>query len=382
MLHGSRRLRTCQERKDQTLDSRERVHAALNHQRTDRVPIWFWFHPETLAKLAAALEIPPVAVADALGDDIRQTWVGNNHAMEGVQHDREGEGHTDPWGIRWVRQGAFNQVERSPLAGASEEEILRYSFPYGHTDDLLSNMHAVLALPGHRFIGCDISPCLLELMFRVRGMEPALMDLATSPGTSRAFLANAANFSIHLAEQACARFPLDWLWTGDDVGSQRAMIISPQRWREMIAPQLARIFAAGRTRGVRIAYHSCGSIRPIIPDLIAMGLDVLNPVQGNCPGMDPADLKREYGKELCFMGGLDTQHLLPEGTPQEVFRATRELIDVMTEGGGGFILAASHTVPPETPLENIFAMYKAAGVTRQEIQDAAADIRSKGRKPS
>jgi uroporphyrinogen decarboxylase len=81
------------------------------------------------------------------------------------------------------------------------------------------------------------------------------------------------------------------------------------------------------------------------------------------------------------MGGLDTQHLLPEGRPEEVFRATKELIDLMTDGGGGYILAASHTVPPETPLENIFAMYGAAGVTRQQIQDNAADIRAREGKP-
>jgi uroporphyrinogen decarboxylase len=297
--------------------------------------------------------------------------------MEGVVHECEGERHTDPWGIRWIRQGGFNQVEISPLADAGEEEILQYAFPYGHTDELLSAMDAVLASPGRRFIGCDISPCLLELMFRVRGMEGALLDLAASPETSRAFLEMASDFSIHLARQACARFPLDWLWTGDDVGSQRSMIISPQRWRDMIGPQLARIVSAGKSAGVLVAYHSCGSIRPIIPDLIAMGLDVLNPIQGNCPGMDPAELKREFGKKLSFMGGLDTQHLLPEGSAEEVFRATKELIEVMTGDGGGYILAASHTVPPETPLENIFAMYEAAGVTLEQIRDNAADIRGR-----
>jgi uroporphyrinogen decarboxylase len=157
------------------------------------------------------------------------------------------------------------------------------------------------------------------------------------------------------------------------------MMISPQRWREMIGPQLARIIAAGKSRGVRVAYHSCGSIRPIIPDLIAMELDVLNPIQCNCPGMDAAELKREFGRELSFMGGLDTQHLLPEGTPGEVFRATKELIDIMA-AGGGYILAASHSVPPETPLDNIFAMYAAAGVSLQQIQDNAANIRARGAK--
>ncbi len=353
----------------------------MNRRTTDRVPVWFWFHPETTRQLAAALEIPPARVAEAMGDDIRQTWVGNNNAMEGIVHEHEGEGHTDPWGIRWVRQGGFNQVAESPLAGATEEEVLAYAFPYGHADDLLSSMVPVAGSAGDRFIGCDISPCLLELMFRVRGMEQALLDLAADADTSRAFLRKAADFSIHLAGRACAQFPLDWLWTGDDVGSQRAMIISPGRWRDMIGPELARIIAAGKARGVRVAYHSCGSIRPIIPDLIAMGLDVLNPIQGNCPGMDPAELKREFGKHLSFMGGLDTQHLLPEGTKDDVYGATKNLIDVMTDGGGGFILAASHTVPPETPLENIFAMYEAAGIPRARIEDTAAGIRAGGTAP-
>ena len=348
----------------------------MKRERTDRVPIWFWFHPETTRTLAATLGVPVSSVADALGDDIRQTWVGNNHAMEGIVHDREGEGHTDPWGIRWVRQGGFNQVEKSPLANATDEEMTAYEFPYGHADELLSGMEVVVRAPGRKFIGCDISPCLLELMFRVRGMEGALLDIAASPESSGAFLRKAADFSIDIAGRALDRFPLDWLWTGDDVGGQRSMMISPQKWRAMIGPQLARIFSVGKTRGVPVAYHSCGSIRPIIPDLVEMGLDVLNPIQSNCPGMDPGELKREFGKSLSFMGGLDTQQLLPNGTPEEVYRATKHLVDVMTDGGGGFILAASHTVPPETPLENIFAMYAAAGVSGEEIRDNAATIRA------
>jgi uroporphyrinogen decarboxylase len=108
-----------------------------------------------------------------------------------------------------------------------------------------------------------------------------------------------------------------------------------------------------------------------------MGLDVLNPVQSNCPGMDPLELKREFGAELAFMGGVDTQELLPNGTAAQVRRATRRLIDGMTAGGGGYILAASHSIPPETPDANLFAMYEEAGVTREEIFDRAAGIRAK-----
>jgi len=349
----------------------------MRRQTADRVPVWMWFHPETTRRLAEALGVPPASVADALGDDIRQRWVGNNHPMEGIVHEREGETHTDPWGITWIRQGAFNQVQRSPLAGATEDALAAYEFPYGATAELLSQMDAVLGTAGDRFIGCDISPCLLELMFRVRGMEEALLDIASAPAAARAFLTGAADFAIHLAHEACTRFPLDWLWTGDDVGSQRSMIVSPRQWRLLIGPELARIIAAGKSHGLPVAYHSCGAIREIIPDLIGMGLDVLNPIQSNCPGMSPPDLKREFGASLTFMGGVDTQELLPRGTRTEVFAATRALIEAMTVDGGGYILAASHSVPPETPLENIFAMYEAAGVTREQIEDNAADIRGK-----
>ena len=117
--------------------------------------------------------------------------------------------------------------------------------------------------------------------------------------------------------------------------------------------------------------------RPIIPDLVDMGLDILNPpVQCNCPGMDAAELKHDFGVALTFMGGVDTQEILPHGTVDEVRRATRELIDTMTGNGGGYILAASHTIPPETPIENIFAMYHEAGVTREEAFDRASQVRA------
>ena len=131
-----------------------------------------------------------------------------------------------------------------------------------------------------------------------------------------------------------------------------------------------------------MAHHCCGAMRPIIPDLIEIGMDLLNPVQANCPGMDPLDLKAEFGDELAFMGGIDTQELLPNGSAAEVYGAALRLIEGMTTGGGGYILAASHSVPPETPFDNIFAMYEAAGLMRTEIFDRAADVRSGVRSPA
>lgn len=358
------------------MTSKERVHAALRREPVDRLPIWMWYHPDTARRLAEELEIPQALVAEALGDDIRQTWVGGNHAMEGIVHEHEGEGHVDVWGIDWVRIGFFNQIRKNPLRGASEEEVRAYRYPYDQIDDLLSNMDPVLEQKDRYFIGCDISPCLFEMVYRVRGMDDAFLDLAESPKLSRFMIEEAAAFSLALAKAVCSRLPIDWLWSGDDVAGQQNLMMSPATWRREIKPHLARIMNEAKSRDIWMAHHCCGAMRPIIPDLIEIGMDVLNPIQANCPGMAPLDLKAEFGEKLAFMGGIDTQELLPNGSAEEVYRETRRLVDGMTEGGGGYILAASHAVPPETPFDNIFAMYEAAGVAKEEIYDRAADLRA------
>ena len=365
-----------------SMTSKERVHAALRREPVDRVPIWMWYHPITIRRLSELLEIPSARVVEALGDDIRQTWVGGNHAMEGIVHEHEGEGHTDVWGIDWVKIGHFNQIRTNPLRGAGEESVRAYRYPHDQIEDLLTNMDPVLAEGNRYFIGCDISPCLFEMVYRVRGMDDAFLDLAESPDLARFMIKEAAEFATALAEAVCGRMPIDWLWSGDDVAGQQNLMMSPATWREMIKPHLARIMRAAKSRGIWMAHHCCGAMRPIIPDLIEIGMDVLNPVQANCPGMDPLDLKAEFGDELAFMGGIDTQELLPNGSAAEVYGATLRLIEGMTTGGGGYVLAASHSVPPETPFDNIFAMYEAAGVTRTEIFDRAADVRSGVRSPA
>jgi uroporphyrinogen decarboxylase len=361
---------------------KQRVHAALAREPVDRVPVFLWFHPDTARRLARLLDIPASEVGAAMGDDVRMTWVNNNWAMEGIVHEREGGSHTDFWGITWRREGAFNQPVRFPLAGAAREAVLAYRFPEDRIDFLLGLMQPVLAERQRYFVGCDVSPCAFEMYGRLRGLEDAMADIVADPPLAGTMLARCAGFALKLARHACAELPLDWLWCGDDVAGQRSMVMSPEAWRELIKPLMAELFAEGKRHGLWVAHHCCGALGPIIPDLVEIGLDVLNPVQAGCPGMDPLELKREFGDRISFMGGVDTQGLLPFARADEVRRSVERLIEGMAapvggRGPGGYILAGSHTIPPETPDGNIFAVYEAAGISRQEIFDRAADIRAR-----
>ncbi len=357
------------------MDHKTRLLGALHRQPVDRVPVFMWFHPNTAEHLAALLEIPAAFVGEAMGNDVQQTWVNNNYAMEGITHPQDGEWHVDEWGIRWVKRYFFNQIEGFPLDQADREGILAYRFPERSLPDLLGRMQPLVEDRRDFFIGCDISPCAFEMYWRLRSMQNAMLDMAADPDLAWTMLGRCADFAITLGEAACQAYDLDWLWTGDDVAWQGGMLFSPRLWRELIKPHLERVFQVGKRRGLPVAYHCCGALRPIIPDLIEIGMDVLNPLQANCPGMDPLELKREFGSAISFMGGLDTQDLLPNGSPADVRGGVARLIEDMTSDGGGYILAASHTIPPETPDANIFALYAEAGISREEIFDRAAEIR-------
>ncbi len=154
---------------------------------------------------------------------------------------------------------------------------------------------------------------------------------------------------------------VDVIWLGDDVGNQDRMMISNDLWRRFLKPRMAKLFKELKAinPGVLIAYHSCGFIEPIIPELIEMGLDVLDPIQPLAAGMDAESLKKQFGDRLAFHGGIDEQDLLPFGTAEDVRRETRRVIDVLDDGGG-YIMCAAHAIQPDTPVENVMAMYETA----------------------
>jgi uroporphyrinogen decarboxylase len=170
------------------------------------------------------------------------------------------------------------------------------------------------------------------------------------------------DFYVGLAERVmvAAGSRIDLIWTSDDIAHQHGAIVSQRMWRQLIAPHHERLNRRIHELGARVMYHSCGAVRPFISGLVEIGVDVLEVLQFSARGMDPADIKASFGKQLCFHGGMDVQSTLPRGSVEEVRRVTRERIEVLSQGGG-YVLAPTHNVQVDTPPQNIVAMYSEAG---------------------
>lgn len=356
---------------------RERVWAALHHEVPDRCPMQISFTPEFAQRLRADLARRealaavggdpqrahnphgggnPYDLERALGEDMLLTSVGwaNSYYQAGSEY-------IDEWGVGWRSQpyttpfgvGHYTEMVRHPLA--DDGAIASYSPPDPNRPELYEEAARVL----HEFkdeywiVGVTVTT-IFETAWALRGYERLLTDFVERPDLAEYILE--IPYRYHLAA-ACrlTEMGVDMIWIGDDVGTQRGMLISPQTWRRFLKPRLAHFIVAvkGINPQVKVAYHSDGDIRPIIPELIEIGLDVLNPIQPAC--MDPAELKRQYGDRLCFWGTIDEQHTLPFGSTDDVRAEVRERLATIGKGGG-LIIGPTHHVQLDTPLENFWAM--------------------------
>jgi len=193
----------------------------------------------------------------------------------------------------------------------------------------------------------------------LRGMEKFMMDLALNPDLAQAIIAQVEGFYLELDRRILEAVDdlTDIYFIADDVGVQDKLMISPRMFHKFVRPSLQRFIAQAKEHGQRVMYHTCGAVRRLIPDFIEMGVDILNPIQVSAKGMEPAGLKRDFGDALCFHGALDIQTVLSQGTPDQVRAEVARLCRVLGQGGG-FILAPTNNVMPETPIENILALYE------------------------
>ena len=353
---------------------RDRVLTALSHEQPDRCPMQVSFTPEFAARLRADLRFGNSSVHNphgggntyslerALGEDMLLASVGWANSYYANEIFGNGAGtYTDDWGVGWRNApyqtrfgpGFYTEIAGHPLGDAAA--IDSYRSPDPQHDPRLADAGRLISQYGSEYYIVGVTVCtIFETAWALRGLGRLLMDLIEDPDLAERILD--IPYRYHLAAaRRLVEMGVDMIWTGDDVGSQLGMIISPSTWRQFLKPRMAELISTLKRikPSLKIAYHSDGNIEPIIPELIEIGVDVLNPVQPRC--MDPGRLKKAYGDELCFWGTIDEQHTLPFGSPDDVrAEVTARLADLGT--GGGLILGPTHHVQLDTPLENFWAM--------------------------
>jgi uroporphyrinogen decarboxylase len=363
------------------LSYRERFELTLAHRAVDRPPMDLGATDMTGIEggpraLAPTLGLPVAglspeqqdeAVLRALDTDIRGVG-GVLTPASRLERRLSATRFSDAWGIEHEWNGHHYEMVGRPLAGATVTDLERYPWPRaedidpGQIEALRRRAHHLFAETP--YVVCGRHPVfgVFELGCWLCGFDDFLFRLAGDPEFVHRF------FTIILAYQkrvneiyygAIGRY-LHFTTSGDDFGTQTGPFMSVPMFREVIAPYFAERVRHLRTfTPAAFFHHTCGAVFPLIPELIAAGVDILNPIQPRTTDMEPARLKAAFGNRLTFYGGVDTQYLLPVGPPERVLAETRELVRVLGQDGG-YILSAAHCIQEDVPMANVAAMYQAA----------------------
>jgi uroporphyrinogen decarboxylase len=342
---------------------RERVRTAMSRQVPDKVPKTADFTPAMYEKFKAAVG-EGVSVAEYFGIEVRGV---------GFRPPRELPDFRPYFREQLPANTIFNEYGTAQVPGTFYH-FTRYRFPlewassvadyeaYPWPDFTPSYRHAHLEEEVARlqragwYVTGGVGH-IFEHAWQIRSMEKLFEDLLQRPAMAT-FLLDKLTEDRAVQARRCAEAGCDCLICGDDVGMQDRMMFSPQMWRQWFKPRWAYVWQVAKRANpeVQIWYHSDGYIEPIIPDLIEIGLEILNPVQPEC--MDPVRLKRQYGDRLAFWGCVGTQTTMPFGTPAEVKATVKHLIETVGKGGG-LLLAPTHVLEPDVPWENVVAFFEA-----------------------
>jgi Uroporphyrinogen decarboxylase (URO-D) len=347
---------------------RDRVMLALNHEQPDRCPMQVSFTPEFADRLRIELNAlsgkshnphgggNSYDLERSLGEDMLLTSVGWANSY----YQQPGD-YTDEWGIGWrsiqyhtpYGPGNYTEISHHPLA--QDTAFAAYKPPDPLRPELYLEAERVIQeyKAEYWIVGVTVTT-IFECAWGLRGYERLLSDFLLKPDLAEAILD--IPYLYHLAAaKRLVQMGVDMIWVGDDVGAQNAMLISPKMWRKFLKPRLANFIAEIKAINpqLKVAYHSDGVIYPIIPELIEIGIDVLNPIQPAC--MDPAQLKEQFGDRLCFWGTIDEQYTLPFGSLEQV---QAEILNRLTTvgRGGGLILSPTHHVQLDTPMDNFWSL--------------------------
>ena len=352
------------------MTSLQRVQCAINHEQPDRVPVDLRFSDETWVMLKEYLSLGDDALWEWIGQDVVTVRPVFTRAVTTVRYadptviiDENGyylDIYRVPFRkVKTTYQEYLEMVSLPPLADYETAQNLD-SFPWPTTEGWdYSGIPALIDCVRGKAVWARSRGCF-QVAQMMRGMDTFLVDLATEPAFACAILEHISHFVEQDAKLTLesSNGKYTFIEYNDDVATQRGMLISPEMWRKYLKPIMKRFCDMVHSFGANVKYHSCGSIYDIIPDLIEIGVDILNPIQPLAANMDPFRIKKEFGNDICLHGGVDIQRLLPEATVNQVRGHVRKMIDLLG-CGGGYILAGSHTIQSDAKAENIVAVIQA-----------------------
>lgn len=383
-----------------TLTPRQRVQTAIRHAEPDRVPTDFLATPEVWRKLIAQIQPdatgigpadliepereallrhfeidtrvlsydmfcnPPDSALDA-GAEVDWWNSLDRSTPNRMWRQRLPDGtNRDIWGAHRQKVehafGAYEEFASWPLQNAqSVDDLKTYRWPEPDWWDFSALPRLVAQMDSHQQYHLRFRiGSVFEIAWQLRGMQEFLMDLASQPELPRYIMQRLGEVHVENLRRVLDLIGdrLDMVYFYDDVATQNSLMISPAMWRADVRPLHRALAELAHGRGLPVMYHCDGAIYRLIPELIDMGIDVLNPIQPDAKDMDGYRLKAEFGERLAFHGGIDIIKTLPRGTKDEVMAEVRDRVNVLGQGGG-YILCSSHHIQPDTPLENILAMY-------------------------
>jgi uroporphyrinogen decarboxylase len=365
---------------------RERILAALNHRQPDRVPLDLGATRSTsivvqayerLNRHLGSTELPRIfskwlniahpsqAMLQRFDIDTRSLGQGPPDNWQDIVF-ADGS-YQDEWGVVRSRPAGclYYDLTKSPFAGeASVADLDRHPWPDPHDPGRCRGLKEEarrLRQETDYAIALNMPGGVVTQAQFLRGFEDWFADLIADPTFYHALLERITDLWIEMAkdELDAAGDCADFCFFGDDVAFQDGPMMSMELYRKMVKPYHARVFSYLKSRSsAKILYHTCGSVAHLIPDLIELGVDALNPIQVSAKGMDTKTLKREFGKDICFWGGIDTQRVLPFGSVQDVQVEVRRRVEDL--GPDGYCVCAVHNLQADVSPENICAMYDAA----------------------
>lgn len=350
-------------RQNMKTDSKSRVLSAINHQKTDRVPVnsemveeawrklYQFFSTRDKEKILRELEIDCRVIYPFYKGTTKFYRMNSKNKYIGI-------GGSTFSNIK-NSFGSYAEVESYSLDGVRtiEEAEKRYLLPsadeidYETTDQYLDKCPDTFNLLG-------ISNCFLTLTNSMK-MQDLFLNFYENEELVHSLIRKTVDNDLEIKSRILEKSAkkIDAILIADDFATQRGPLISLEMFQKFFKPQLARIITLAKNYGLKIYMHCCGSCYDFIPEFLSLGVDILDPVQTTAVNMQPEKLKKDFGDKITFHGGVDSQHILPHGTQEDVRNNIKYLSEVLGQDGG-YILASCHFVQADVPLENILELYR------------------------